>query len=252
MGRCTACIDYDMLDLNLHSSICERRLAPEKMDDLALPIDQLEAALSELTLLNRLSFASSTIARSIAGIARSKYLSQISICDVACGNGDGLFDVTNHLRKSGLHVIPSAVDINSKSILIGQARAQKSDPSVNFTAMNCLIGELPDDIDIFTCSLFLHHLEQDDAIALLTCMRRKARVGIVISDLLRSRLGFALAWLATRSFCRSPIVRADALSSVSAAFTLAEAKSLAKKAGLDDASFSRVWPERFILSWSKS
>jgi hypothetical protein len=50
---------------------------------------------------------------------------------------------------------------------------------------------------------------------------------------------------------RSPVVRHDGPVSVAAAFSLAEARMLAQRAGLYGASLVRRWPCRFLLSWSR-
>ena len=49
--------------------------------------------------------------------------------------------------------------------------------------------------DIVHSSLVLHHLSEADARAFLAEMARVARLGIVVNDLSRSRLGWIGAWL---------------------------------------------------------
>jgi hypothetical protein len=51
---------------------------------------------------------------------------------------------------------------------------------------------------------------------------------------------------------RSPIVRHDGLVSAAAAFTAKEAMALADQAGLQGATLTRHWPERYLLVWSRS
>ena len=46
-------------------------------------------------------------------------------------------------------------------------------------------------VDVITASLVLHHLSPDAAVASLEAMRAAARLGVVVNDLLRTRL----AWL---------------------------------------------------------
>lgn len=222
------------------------------MDDLSLPKDQLQTALNELALLNRLSLAALPIAKAIKKIALERNKQRISICDIACGSGDVLIEVVRILGKAGITATASGLDFNLNSVAIAQQRSSKSNTPFEFHTKNCLIDDLPNDADFFICSLFLHHLERADAVSLLSQMRGKCKVGVVVSDLRRSRLGFLLVWLATNSFCKSKIVKDDGLCSVNAAFTLEEAKILAAEAGLSDAQCSANWPERFIMAWSKS
>ncbi len=60
-----------------------------------------------------------------------------------------------------------------------------------------------DSIDIVTCSLFLHHFGEADAVLVLREAARVARLGIVIDDLSRSRVALVLTWFATRILSRS-------------------------------------------------
>jgi hypothetical protein len=101
------------------------------------------------------------------------------------------------------------------------------------------------------CSLFLHHLADDDARTLLARMRDAAAQMVAVSDLRRSKWGYALAWLGSRVVSRSEIVRTDGPLSVRAAFTIGEARALAYAAGLDGAKVRPIWPQRFLLVWNR-
>ena len=85
--------------------------------------------------------------------------------------------------------------------------------------------------DVVTASLTLHHLEPDEAVAGL---REMAAVGraVVVNDLLRTRASLGLVWLATRLLRCHPIARHDGPLSVRRAYTCAEIRTLAEKAGL--------------------
>jgi hypothetical protein len=75
---------------------------------------------------------------------------------------------------------------------------------------------------------------------------------VLVDDLRRTRFGYALAWIACQLLTRSPVVHTDGPRSVRAAFTLAEARQLAARAGLDDCRISPHWPQRFLLSWNRA
>jgi hypothetical protein len=63
-------------------------------------------------------------------------------------------------------------------------------------------------------------------------MRATARLGVVINDLLRSRLTLAMVWLATRLFTRHRFARHDGPLSVRRAYSPDELRALATRAGL--------------------
>src|SRR5439155_9017041 len=95
--------------------------------------------------------------------------------------------------------------------------------------------------DVVMCSLFLHHLSDEQAPVLLRAMADAAGSLVLINDLRRSRLGYTLAWLGCRLLTRSPIVHVDGPRSVAAAFSPEEALRIAERAGLHGATISRHW-----------
>jgi hypothetical protein len=105
--------------------------------------------------------------------------------------------------------------------------------------------------DVVMCSLFLHHLAEPAAISLLANMARAAHRLVLVNDLARGRLGFLLAWTTARVLTRSKMVHVDAPRSVQGAFTLAEARVLAERAGLAGATVRGRWPCRFLLQWQR-
>jgi hypothetical protein len=110
---------------------------------------------------------------------------------------------------------------------------------------------MPAGIDVVICTLFLHHLTESDAVALLQRMREAARHAVVVSDLRRTRLGAAFTWAGCRMLSRSEVFRVDGMRSVAAAFSTGEARSLAAAAGFSGAQVSQVWPQRWLLTWRK-
>ncbi len=130
-------------------------------------------------------------------------------------------------------------------------RAREAGLDVRFFTRDVLAGPLPDHYDIVTCSLFLHHLGEDDAVILLESMASAATRLLLVDDLVRGQAGYLLAWLGCRVLTRSKVVHADGPASVAAAFSIDEARALATRAGLERATISRHWPQRFLLSWRR-
>jgi 2-polyprenyl-3-methyl-5-hydroxy-6-metoxy-1,4-benzoquinol methylase len=102
--------------------------------------------------------------------------------------------------------------------------------------------------DVVMCSLFLHHLTEDDAVVLMGKMQAAARSLVLIDDLRRTRLGYCLAWLGCRLLTRCHVVHVDGPMSVEGALTVAETQKLAEHAGIRNAVFEIHWPERFIMT----
>ena len=126
--------------------------------------------------------------------------------------------------------------------LIGDIPQRGNDVS---RAADVLRDELHRGYDVVSTSLFLHHLDEDEAVQLLEKMKRASRGLVLVNDLRRSRLGVALASVCPRLLTGSDVVRADALRSARAAFTLPEARDLAARAGLVCAEVA-VGKRRFL------
>lgn len=102
------------------------------------------------------------------------------------------------------------------------------------------------------CSLFLHHLDEHDAIALLSKMQFAAQQRVIVDDLLRSSFGYWLAWAGCRILTRCHVVHTDGPLSVQGAFTVPEVLRMADSAGLSSCRISGHWPQRFLLQWSRT
>ena len=90
----------------------------------------------------------------------------------------------------------------------------------------------PGAADVVTASLLLHHLEPAAAARSLAEMRAAARRGVVINDLLRSRMTLGLVWVVTRLFTRHPFARHDGPLSVRRAYSPQELRAIAARAGV--------------------
>ena len=86
--------------------------------------------------------------------------------------------------------------------------------------------------DVAHASLLVHHLEPADAQQLMSELRRVARVGVVVNDLVRSRVSWVGAWLMAHVLSGNRLTHHDAPLSVRRAYTLPELIRLTEAAGL--------------------
>jgi ubiquinone/menaquinone biosynthesis C-methylase UbiE len=100
--------------------------------------------------------------------------------------------------------------------------------------------------DYVMSSMFLHHLDEADAVRAMAEMKRVARRGVIIADLLRTRR--ALVWITLLTMFSTPMVRHDARASVRQAFTRAEIERLCDAAGLGGLRFYKHFGHRFVLA----
>jgi SAM-dependent methyltransferase len=85
-------------------------------------------------------------------------------------------------------------------------------------------------VDVVICSQVLHHFFDHDAVALLQELNRVARVGVIISDLLRSDLAVAGLWLFSFVLGFHPVSRHDGIMSIRRGFTPGELDTIVRSA----------------------
>ena len=228
----------------------KRRRVPERMDDPALPASEHLHALAGLARLNRAARADRltwpAVRWAVERAARDGRGARV--LDVACGAGDAIARLAVRARRASARIEWTACDASQVALDEAEQAARGAGASVTTAQADAVHGPLPAGQDLVTCSLFLHHLDRDDAVSALRTMASAAPAGAVV-DLDRTWLGMGLAWTASRALSRSSVVHFDATASVRAAWTADEAQSMALQAGLHDARVVRAWPERWILTW---
>jgi 2-polyprenyl-3-methyl-5-hydroxy-6-metoxy-1,4-benzoquinol methylase len=173
----------------------------------------------------------------------------IRVLDIATGGGDIPISLWRRAQRRGLAIEVAGCDVSPRAIEFARRRAEQSEAKVEFFERDVLAELLPEDYDAIICSLFLHHLADDVAVEMLRRMAAASRHLVEANDLRRTTAGLLLAYAASKTLTRSDVVRVDAPLSVRAAFTIAEAQSLAEKAGLAGATVKPRWPQRFLLCW---
>lgn len=222
------------------------------MDDPALDQDLHGAALDGLARINRFSRSACLVWDPIKALARKQGLSQLSLLDIATGGGDLPIKLCQLAVKHGLDLRVTAIDKHPTALEVARRRAGCAGVSINFRECDALSDTWLKEFDVVTCSLFLHHLRNEQVLTLVKKMATTARRLIVINDLARSAAGYLTAWVATRLLSRSAIVHTDGPLSVKAAFTPSEMKTMARQAGLNGATIQNRRPFRFVMTWTPS
>lgn len=205
-----------------------RVVVPELMDDPDAPRELVAGALKALAVLNLLAGPHRALRR-LAGPG--------PLLDVATGGAD----VPARLVRRG--TIAQAVGLDRSPAVLSGARARR--PGIALVGGDALALPFADrSFETAFTNHFLHHLDAEQAVTLLREMARVAR-RVVVVDLRRSRAVLALVWIVTR-FSRNPLIRNDGPASVRRAWTPAEARALAARAGLA-ARTKRLLFGRFAL-----
>jgi len=232
--------------------LAHRQRLPELMDQPGLDPDLHAEALVGLRRINALSRSAASLFAPVLALARSlpPDAAPLRLLDVACGGGDNALDLAALAQRQGLALRVEGCDISPQAVALPEARARERGLEASFFVADVLADSLPDRFDILVSSLFLHHLDTADAETLLARLAARSRRLLLISDLLRTPLGYGLAWAGTQLLSRSRIVHIDGLLSVRGAFQMDEVAAMAERAGLQGVALRRCWPERFLLRWS--
>lgn len=158
----------------------------------------------------------------------------IRLLDVGTGGADIPIALLAAWRAAGRRLDVTAIDSRAEVI----AAAADGSGARNVRGLELAVADglgLPYEdgsFDVAHASLVLHHLEPDEAVALLREMARVATLGVVINDLARRRLAWVGAWLLAHLLTGNAFTRHDAPLSVRRAYTWTEASAFFERAGL--------------------
>lgn len=204
----------------------------ELLDRPGVPRTELAENLADIARLNRLGPTRALLAHLAPFFARHRGPAPLRVLDLGTGGGDVPAAVVRWARARGRRVSVLALDLQPEVLACAGAAARDL-PEVRLVAGDALQPPVRrDGVDVALCSLTLHHLPEAAVVRLLRLMADVARLGFVVSDLRRSRLAYAAAWLTTRLISKSRLTRHDGPLSVLRAYTREELARLAGAAGL--------------------
>ena len=229
------------------------------MDDPALDPRLHRAALTGLGRINRVSRSAGILWPAIQrAVTQQIQRGQrgphrpARVLDLACGGGDVLIELRNRARAAGLPIAWTGLDTSAVAIDFARQRdaAAAGDDAEMTWVCGDVFGPWPEGgFDVAMNSLFMHHLDADQAVAVL---RKMAAAGstVLINDLRRGAVAYTASVVGTRLLSRSPIVHVDGPRSVRAAWSPQEMSRLAEEAGLAAPRVEKRFPWRMLLEWS--
>jgi 2-polyprenyl-3-methyl-5-hydroxy-6-metoxy-1,4-benzoquinol methylase len=229
--------------------LAHRMREAELMDAPSIDPERHGEALRALARVNALSLATERLWRAVRRHASTR--APVRLLDLACGGGDVAVAVARRAARVGMGIEVHGCDRSPFAISWARAQARRAGVQACFTELDVIASPLPTGYHVVTCSLFLHHLDEEEAVRLLKSMASAGLEGLV-QDLRRSRSGYALAWTALHALTRSRIARVDGLRSVRAAFSAEELRTLAREADLPSPIVEAAWPQRLVLRWTSA
>jgi SAM-dependent methyltransferase len=219
---------------------------PEMMDDPDIPIQLLHKNLGELDILNRYLGGHSI---SISGIKQLITDRQkiYHIVDLGCGSGDVLKYIARWARSNKFQVKLTGIDRNPDAIKYLNINCS------DYSEISGIVSDYKDfletgpKIDIVHCSLFCHHLKDNELLELFSYLKIYALDGFVINDLQRSSVAYYTVWFLTRLLRGSTLSQHDGPVSVLRAFTRTELEKLLQTAGVKEISIQWRWAFRYLV-----
>lgn len=215
----------------------------ELLDHASQDPEELAQNLRDIRRVNQLLGGTSTVLRHLPRLlADIPDKRPVTVLDLATGSGDIPLAISRWARRRDIPMTIVASDFSEDILAV--ANEQIADTQgITLARHDARAVPLPDkQFDIVLCSLSLHHFAPDDAVRVLGEMDRLSRVGFILNDLYRGRLGYTAAWIAARLTTRNRLTRNDAPLSVRRAYTPDELRDLLRRAGVNDTSIStHLW-----------
>ncbi len=212
---------------------------PELIDRPDLDRDSLRQELSALEDANRRLGGHHLVLHYLQRLLGSRSSGSLTVLDLGTGVADIPRALVAFARARKLHISVTAVDGSPRVLEFAQA-ACRDWPEISLQHHNLLtLPHRPDTFDVVICSLALHHFDRADAVKILGRVHEIARLGYIINDLRRNWFSILATPLLAGAVMRDEIVRQDAVASCRAAFSVAELRSMADEAGLENYKINR-------------
>lgn len=167
-----------MIDFTARANLSEWMDEPCSYDDF-------RDCLRDLAQVNRMTFGYRPTLNWLRTIL-PKDGSTLHIVDVGCGGGDMLREVERMAKREDLAVRLTGIDLNPHA-----ARAARevtpSSSSIEWITGDAFHYDPSVPIDVVICSLFTHHLPDDDIVKFLQWMEHVTQRGWFVNDLHRER-----------------------------------------------------------------
>ncbi len=226
-----------------------RMAGAELMDEPGQDHHQLAVSLADLRRVNRYLGGTRVALHHLSELVERHPQARYRILDVATGSGDIPLRIAAWAREEDLDVDIVATD-NHETTLEMAREHLAGERSVRARIADA--KRLPfadDEFDVALISTAFHHFDEErDCVRVLRELHRVSRIGFIVNDLARSRAALAGArLLAATVWRRHPVTRHDGPLSIRRAFTPAELRALAARAGFANARVYAHFPFRVAL-----
>jgi ubiquinone/menaquinone biosynthesis C-methylase UbiE len=199
---------------------------PEILDGPNVDPREVELSLADLRTVNHFFGGIRTSEALFRRVIQERSLKELSVLDVGSGSGDVPRSISQRLRPDGVKMSITFFDQHENHL-----PRHNGDPLLhNMTGDALRLPFVENWFDIVSCSLFLHHLEPDEARRFAEQAFCVARHAVIINDLVRSPLHHSLLHL-WRPFFRARTAYLDGLTSVRRSYTPVEIEEMFRGIG---------------------
>jgi 2-polyprenyl-3-methyl-5-hydroxy-6-metoxy-1,4-benzoquinol methylase len=218
----------------------------EIMDDMTMSGPELKRTLDLLASINLYlggnALTLNGIEKMMASVSKEK---PIRIVDLGCGNGDMLRKLHVFGKKMGYDLELLGIDANPASVAYASELSAGME-NVSFSTVNIFSPEFREmEYDIAIATLFMHHFSDEEITELISGIKKKSSIGVLVNDLHRSELAYALFWVISLFF-GNHVARNDGLISIRKSF---RRKDLEKYAQEVKGKSSIQWRWAFRYQW---
>jgi len=207
----------------------QRSDATEIMDDFSISGKILHKTLDTLANINKWLGGNKVTLYGLKKVIKNHPKNvPITIIDLGCGGGDILRKVSKYGKKEGYIFKLVGVDANKDAV--DYARELSKDyPEISFVACDIFSDAFESlQYDVVLTTLFLHHFKEDQIISMLSSLKKKAKLGIVVNDLHRHPMAYYLFKLVCVTIKNTMIIE-DGLTSILRGFKRDELENFSKK-----------------------
>lgn len=170
-----------------------------------------------------------------------------NLLDIGFGGGDSIKQLSKFAVRRKLKMFFYGVDLKEDCINY----AEENLVSIKNKKLICddyrnIAPALLEQIDVIHCSLFLHHLKDNEIVELFKFGRQHNCI-ILANDLHRNWIAYYSIKFLTALLSKSWLVKNDACLSVRRAFKKRELESMLIKAGYTNYSVKWSWAFRYIV-----
>ncbi|MEP6802244.1 MAG: methyltransferase domain-containing protein [Acidobacteriota bacterium] len=222
-----------------------RRPARELLDDVALPAEDMARSLRDLDLVNEKWGGSRALETHLLSRMEKTRGEKIVVLDVGAGSGAVARALGDRLAWGGHRATVVAVDLQWRHLAAGRAARGRDAPALAADAFSLPLST--GGADWVVSTLVFHHFSPEENGALIREFARVSRRGFALLDLRRHLFPWIFVSIAGRIVFQSRVSLLDGQASVLQAYTVEEAREIAR-AAVSGSRVEPVFPYRMLIS----